>query len=91
MCCVSNCGTLPTSLPKARQERGLHHAVIEGLSDAVVVPQGLVVQVHQGTLQLPDLRKQTRVVLLQMHVFPLRISDLGAKVVLGAVPGCGRE
>lgn len=56
MCCVSNCGlwfgsvacvqcrsTLPTSLPKAWQERRLHHAVIEGLSDAVVIPQGLVV------------------------------------------------
>lgn len=56
MCGVSNCGLwfgsvtcvqcrsmVPTSLPKARQERGLHHAVIEGLSDAVVVPQGLVV------------------------------------------------
>lgn len=44
-----------TSFPEAWQERRLHHTVIERLGDAVVIPQGLVVDVHQRALQLPDL------------------------------------
>lgn len=76
--------TLPTSFPKARQEGWLHHAVIEGLSDAVVVPQGLIVDVHQGALQLPDLRKQTGDVWHEISAldsyFPPKISEAESKV-----------
>lgn len=46
---------LRTSFPQARQEGRLHHAAVERLRDAVVIPQRLVVDVHQGALQLPDL------------------------------------
>lgn len=48
---------LHTSFPKAWEERRLYHTVVERLSDAVVIPQGLVVHVHQSALQFPDLHK----------------------------------
>lgn len=46
---------LHTSFSQTWQERRLHHAVVEILSNAVIVPQGFVVHVHESTLQLPNL------------------------------------
>ncbi len=44
-----------TSFAEAWQERRLHHTVVERLGNAVIIPQGLVVNVLQSALQLPDL------------------------------------
>lgn len=54
---MQSCGNdkLHTSFPEARQERRLHNTPIERLSNAVIIPEGLVVHVHQCALQFPDL------------------------------------
>lgn len=45
-----------TAFPEARQEGRFDDAVIEGLGHAVVIPQSLVVMVHESALKLSDLR-----------------------------------
>lgn len=80
-----------TSFPKAWQEGRLHDAVVERLRDAVIIPQGLVVQVHQRALQLPDLGAAQRGQEKMKPVRPLPVRACFLRVFFTVIPGCVTE